>query len=61
MLYSKLYFHSSEIVRREGKANAKTITRLASYFMGVGVDLRIAALYEAGVLMLLNIARGKGL
>ena len=61
MLYSKLYFQTNEVVRSESRGNAKAITRLAAYFMGVGVDRRISPVYEAGVLVLLNIARGKGL
>ena len=61
MLYCKLYFNASEAMRREHKGTAKAVTRLAAYFVGIGLDRKITAVYEAGVLVLLNVAREKGL
>ena len=61
MLYAKMYFSNSEVMRRESATNGKAIAKLAAYFMGIGVDKKHTSVYEAGVLVLLNLAQGKRL
>lgn len=53
VLYNKILFSQApEIRKRECQENSKTIIKIGSYFLGLGLETKTASLFELAVLLL---------
>lgn len=53
VLYLKIFFSQvHQVHKRQNKQNAKNLLKIASYFLGLGIQMKTASIYELAVLLL---------